>query len=81
MCCGIVKSDLMLRLGTEAAMKSMIYVEAAGIDADSSLERWVRLAELARVPCGTTLGSHSGPARKTRGVDAARLLANSLLLT
>ncbi len=67
MCCGIVKSDLMLRLTPEIAaaalrephtrpmdftgkpMKSMIYVEAAGIDSDSSLERWVRSAErLAR---------------------------------
>src|SRR5258708_36368521 len=54
MCCGIVKSDLMLRLTPETAaaalrephtrpmdftgkpMKSMIYVEAAGIDSDSS---------------------------------------------
>ena len=63
MCCGIVKSDLMLRLTPETAtaalrerhtkpmdftgrpMKSMIYVEAAGIDLDSSLEKWVRSAE------------------------------------
>ncbi len=63
MCCGIVKSDLMLRLGAAAVtsalrephtkpmdftgkvMKSMIYVEAAGIDSDSSLERWVRSAD------------------------------------
>jgi TfoX/Sxy family transcriptional regulator of competence genes len=34
---------------TGRPMKSMIYVEAAGIDSDSSLERWVRSAEqLAR---------------------------------
>jgi TfoX/Sxy family transcriptional regulator of competence genes len=57
MCCGIVKTDLMLRLNPEAAtaalrephtrqmdftgkpMKSMIYVDAAGVDSDSSLER------------------------------------------
>ncbi len=63
MCCGIVKTDLMLRLTPEAAMaalhephtrpmdftgkpmKSMIYVDAAGIDSDPSLERWVRTAE------------------------------------
>ncbi len=63
MCCGIVKSDLMLRLTPEIAeaalrephtrpmdftgkpMKSMIYVEATGIDSDSSLERWVRSAD------------------------------------
>ncbi len=63
MCCGIVKSDLMLRLTPETAaaalrephtrpmdftgkpMKSMIYIEAAGIDSDSALERWVRFAE------------------------------------
>jgi len=30
---------------TGKPMKSMIYVEAAGIDSDSSLERWVRSAE------------------------------------
>jgi TfoX/Sxy family transcriptional regulator of competence genes len=63
MCCGIVKSDLMLRLTPEAAtaalrephtrpmdftgkpMKSMIYVEAAGVDSDLLLERWVQSAE------------------------------------
>lgn len=63
MCCGIVKSDLMLRLNPHAAtaalrephtrqmdftgkpMKSMIYVDAAGVDSDSSLERWVGSAE------------------------------------
>jgi TfoX/Sxy family transcriptional regulator of competence genes len=63
MCCGIVKSDLMLRLTPEAAvaalrephtrpmdftgkpMKSMIFVDARGIDSDTSLERWVRSAE------------------------------------
>ena len=67
MCCGIVKTDLMLRLTSEAAsaalnephtrpmdftgkpMRGMIYVEAAGIVSDSSLERWVKTAErLAR---------------------------------
>jgi TfoX/Sxy family transcriptional regulator of competence genes len=60
MCCGIVKSDLMLRLTPEAAtaalrephtrpmdftgkpMKSMIYVEAAGIDSEAALEKWVK---------------------------------------
>ena len=59
MCCGVVKSDLVLRLGpqrVEAAlmqphtrpmdftgkpMKSMIYVESAGTDADSDLEKWL----------------------------------------
>jgi TfoX/Sxy family transcriptional regulator of competence genes len=63
MCCGIVKSDLMLRLTPEMtaaalsephtrpmdftgkAMKSMIYVDAVGIDSDASLERWVRSAD------------------------------------
>lgn len=63
MCCGIVKSDLMLRLTPETAaaalgephtrpmdftgkpMKSMIYVDARGIDTDSALDRWVRAAE------------------------------------
>lgn len=63
MCCGIVKSSLMLRLTPETAtaalrephtrpmdftgkpMKSMIYVDAAGIDSDTSLEGWIRSAE------------------------------------
>jgi TfoX/Sxy family transcriptional regulator of competence genes len=63
MCCGIVKTDLMLRLTPEAAtaalrephtrpmdftgkpMKSLIYVDAAGVDSDASLERWVHMAE------------------------------------
>ncbi len=62
MCCGIVKTDLMLRLTPETAtaalcephtrpmdftgkpMKSMIYVDAIGIDSDASLERWVLAA-------------------------------------
>jgi hypothetical protein len=62
MCCGVVKSDLVLRLGPQGAeaaliqrhtrpmdftgkpMKSMIYVEPAGTDADSDLEKWVFLA-------------------------------------
>jgi TfoX/Sxy family transcriptional regulator of competence genes len=87
MCCGIVKSDLMLRLTPEIAaaalrephtrpmdftgkpMKSMIYVEAAGIDADSSLERWVRSAErIARSLPGKT-GKPSVPKRKTRNAS------------
>lgn len=63
MCCGIVKSDLMLRLTADIAasalrqphtrpmdftgkpMKSMLYVDALGIDTDSALEKWVRTAE------------------------------------
>jgi TfoX/Sxy family transcriptional regulator of competence genes len=84
MCCGIMKSDLMLRLTPETAaaalrephtrpmdftgrpMRSMIYVAAAGIDSDSSLERWVRSAEqLARALPGKT-GKPSVPPRKTR---------------
>ncbi len=62
MCCGIVRSTLMLRLTPEAAVaalhqphtrpmdftgkpiKSMIYVDAAGIDADADLAEWVTLA-------------------------------------
>ena len=57
MCCGVMKTDLVLRLTPEAAtqarrephvramdftgkpMRSMIYVAAAGIDSDSSLEQ------------------------------------------
>jgi TfoX/Sxy family transcriptional regulator of competence genes len=63
MCCGVMKTDLVLRLTPEAAaealrephvrpmdftgkpMKSMIYVAAAGVDSDSSLESWVKSAE------------------------------------
>ena len=79
MCCGIVKSDLMLRLTPETAeaslrephtrtmnftgkpMKSMIYVDACGIDSDASLERWVRSAErVARA-----LPGKAGKPRKT----------------
>ena len=62
MVCGVVKADLMLRLGPQAAaealaqphtrpmdftgkpLKSMIYVDAAGIDSDESLQRWVETA-------------------------------------
>ncbi len=62
MCCGVVKSDLMLRLGPSGAqaalkephtremdftgkpMKSMIYVDADGADADDALESWLRRA-------------------------------------
>jgi TfoX/Sxy family transcriptional regulator of competence genes len=62
MVCGVVKSDLMLRLGPEGAatalrqphtrpmdftgkpLKSMIYVEAAGLDSEESLQRWVETA-------------------------------------
>jgi TfoX/Sxy family transcriptional regulator of competence genes len=59
MFCGIVKNDLMVRLGDELAaaaleqphtrpmdfsgrpMKSMIYVDAGGVDSDESLRAWV----------------------------------------
>ena len=59
MFCGVLKSDLMLRLGPVASvaalkqphtrlmdfsgkpMKSMIYVDAAGVDSDTDLQRWV----------------------------------------
>ena len=62
MFCGVVKSDLLLRLGEEAtatalmrphtrpmdftgrALKSMIYVEARGLDSDESLRSWVESA-------------------------------------
>jgi TfoX/Sxy family transcriptional regulator of competence genes len=62
MCCGVVKTDLMLRLSPEAAahalkqphvrsmdftgkpMKSMIYVDAHGADADEALHEWVEAA-------------------------------------
>jgi len=86
MCCGIVKSDLMLRLTPEIAadalrephtrpmdftgkpMKSMIYVEAAGIDSDYSLERWVRSAEQVARALPDKTGKPGGPtARKAPG--------------
>jgi TfoX/Sxy family transcriptional regulator of competence genes len=59
MFCGVVKDDLMVRLGKEHAaaalrqphtrpmdfpgkpMKSMIYVDARGLDSDESLRPWV----------------------------------------
>ena len=62
MFCGVVKSDLMLRLGDEAAaaaltrphtramdftgkpMKSMLFVDAAGLDSDESLQAWIESA-------------------------------------
>jgi TfoX/Sxy family transcriptional regulator of competence genes len=62
MFCGIVKNDLMVRLGDELAaaalkqphtrpmdfsgkpMKSMIYVDARGLDLDESLRSWVESA-------------------------------------
>jgi TfoX/Sxy family transcriptional regulator of competence genes len=62
MFCGVVKSDLMLRLGeggtatallrpytrpmdfTGRPLKSMIYVEARGLDSDESLRSWVESA-------------------------------------
>lgn len=84
MCCGIVNSDLMLRLTPETAaaslhepdtrpmdftgkpMKSMIYVEATGIDSDESLTKWVRSAEqVARA-----LPSKPGKAREHAGIPA-----------
>ena len=62
MFCGIVKNDLMVRLGDELAaaalkkphtrpmdfsgkpMKSMIYVDASGLDTEESLRSWVESA-------------------------------------
>lgn len=62
MFCGVVKTDLMLRLGEQGAatalrrphlramdftgkpMKSMVYVEARGIDSDESLRAWIESA-------------------------------------
>jgi len=82
LCCGIVKSDLMLRLTPEIAsvalgephtrpmdftgkpMKSMIYVEAAGIDSDTSLERWVRSAEQVARALPDKVGKPREPSRK-----------------
>ena len=93
MCCGIVKSDLMLRLTAEIAtsalrepyakpmdftgkpMKSMIYVEAAGIDSDLSLEKRVRSAEqvaralpskVGKPPRTVKRDRQSGPSRMKR---------------
>jgi TfoX/Sxy family transcriptional regulator of competence genes len=62
MFCGVVKTDLMLRLGEETTpialrlphtrpmdftgkpLKSMLYVDAGGIDSDESLQAWVESA-------------------------------------
>lgn len=82
MCCGIVKSDLMLRLTPEIAtsalrephtrpmdftgkpMKSMIYVDASGIDSDPSLERWVRTAERVAQALPSKIEKSRQPSRK-----------------
>ena len=88
MCCGIVKSDLMLRLTPEAAasallephtrpmdftgkpMKSMIYVDATGIDSNASLEKWVwSAAHIARTLPGKVVKPRE-PSRKARKVNA-----------
>ena len=79
MCCGIVKSNLMLRLTPETAMaalrephtrpmdftgkpmKSMIYVDAAGIDSDTALERWVRTAERVARALPSKIGESREP--------------------
>jgi hypothetical protein len=59
MCCGVVKTDLVLRLSpaevvsalarahtrpmdfTGKPMKSMLFVDARGVDSDASLSEWV----------------------------------------
>jgi TfoX/Sxy family transcriptional regulator of competence genes len=84
MCCGIVKTDLMLRLTPATAtafllephtrpmdftgkpMKSMIYVDAAGIDSDPSLERWVRAAEQVAQALPAKTGQSGGRSRRAR---------------
>jgi TfoX/Sxy family transcriptional regulator of competence genes len=87
MCCGIVKNDLMLRLTPELAAaalgelhtRPMIYVDGAGIDSDSSLERWVRSAEqLARAAArGAATGATSSPKIQSRKI---RSMARQLRL-
>jgi TfoX/Sxy family transcriptional regulator of competence genes len=90
MCCGIVKSDLMLRLRPDTAaaalrephtrpmdftgkpMKSMIYVEAAGLDSDTSLERWVRSAEQLARALPAKVGKPSAPQGKSRKASGNR---------
>lgn len=62
MCCGVLKTDLMLRLTQDAVasglrkphtrpmdftgrpMTSMMFVDAAGVDADEALHEWVEAA-------------------------------------
>lgn len=62
MVCGVVKSNLMLRLGEDGVvsalrkphtlpmdftgkpMKSMLYVDAPGLDSDDALEAWIQSA-------------------------------------
>lgn len=90
MCCGIVKSDLMLRLTPETAMaalrephtrpmdftgkpmKSMIYVDATGIDSDPSLERWVRTAERVAQALPSKIGKSREPSRRARKASGLR---------
>lgn len=84
MCCGIVKSDLMLRLTPATAtaalhephtrpmdftgkpIKSMIYVDAASIDSDTSLERWVRTAERVTRAMPTKIVKSPVPSRNAQ---------------
>jgi TfoX/Sxy family transcriptional regulator of competence genes len=90
MCCGIVKTDLMLRLTPETAtaalrephtrpmdftgklIKSMIYVDAAGIDSEPSLERWVRTAERVAQALPIKIGKLRVPSRKARKASVPR---------
>jgi TfoX/Sxy family transcriptional regulator of competence genes len=51
---------------TGKPMKSMIYVDPAGIDSDSSLERWVRSAEQVSRALPAKIEKPSGRPRKAR---------------
>lgn len=90
MCCGIVKTDLMLRLTPETAtaalrephtrpmdftgkpMKSMIYIDAAGIDSEPSLERWVRAAEQVAQALSSKIGELRLPSRNAKKASVLR---------
>jgi hypothetical protein len=57
---------------TGKPMKSMIYVEAAGIDSDLSLEKWVRTAERVARALPGKIGQSRGPAGKARKAAVLR---------
>jgi TfoX/Sxy family transcriptional regulator of competence genes len=85
MCCGVVKDQLMLRLGeqgaaealarphtrpmdfTGKAIKTMVYVEPAGIAADRDLRAWVRRA----VDFAASLPAKVPQGRRRRGLADA----------
>ena len=74
MCCGVLKTDLVLRLAPEEAAESlrqphtrpMIYVSAIGTDSDQALATWIGTAvKLARSVPKTKNARRAVAARRT----------------